>query len=183
MQRHLNQSETKSDLVETVANTKVLGIEWDIHRDVLICRFNKILRQAKQLPRTKRNVLRISASFYDPLGVIVPITTKVKYIFQLCSQLKSDWDDHITEEPLKQWKELLQQLETFQTFEIPRYTFVNEPRHNILSYKLHGFCDSSIIAYANAIYIKIRTTLGIRASLLTAIDENRPVKTPLCATA
>ena len=176
LQRHLNQNETKSDLVETVANTKVLGIEWDIYRDVLIYRFDKILRQAKQLPRTKRNVLRISASFYDPLGVIVPITTKVKYIFQLCCQLKSDWDDPITGEPLKQWKELLQQLETLQTFEIPRYTFVNEPRHNILSYELHGFCDSSIIAYASAIYIKIRTTLGIRASLLTAKTKIAPLK-------
>ncbi|XP_057297885.1 uncharacterized protein LOC130628870 [Hydractinia symbiolongicarpus] len=179
-----NELQTFIDKIENVnsepnsdktVNPKVLGIEWDIDRDILVYRFDELLKRAKELFPTKRNILRISASFYDPLGLIAPITTKVKVLFQKCCQHKSDWDDPLQGELLKQWRDILNDFANLQTFEIPRYLFC-EPRHEIQSIELHGFCDSSTIAYAAVIYAKIRTNLGVSVSLVTAKTKVAPLK-------
>ena len=163
----------KSNRNET--NPKVLGIEWNTEKDTLIYRFDELLERAAELQPTKRNILRVSASFYDPLGLIAPITTKVKVLFQRCCQNKSDWDEPLEGELLTHWNELLNDLRTLQTFEIRRYLFC-QPRHQIKSIELHGFCDSSKIAYAAVIYAKIRTNLGVSVSLMSAKTKVAPLK-------
>ena len=56
-------------------------------------RFSNLVYEAKSLEASKRNVLKISASFYVPLGIISPVTVRVKTIFQLQCQDKLDHDD------------------------------------------------------------------------------------------
>ena len=46
----------------------VLGVEWNTKTDEFVFRFSNLVDQAKSLETTKRNVLKVSASFYDPLG-------------------------------------------------------------------------------------------------------------------
>ena len=53
---------------------KVLGIEWDIRSDEFVFTFVEILALARSLRPTKRNILKIAATFFDPLGFISPIT-------------------------------------------------------------------------------------------------------------
>ena len=38
---------------------------------------------SRELETTKRNIFKISASIYDPLGIVSPITDKLKTIFQI----------------------------------------------------------------------------------------------------
>ena len=49
---------------------KVLGINWDTERDILFFNFEKIVEFSHSLTSTKRNLLRMIASLYDPLGLI-----------------------------------------------------------------------------------------------------------------
>ena len=49
---------------------KVLSVEWDVESDAFVLRFNKFIDIPKSLSATKRNILKVSASFYDPLGFI-----------------------------------------------------------------------------------------------------------------
>ena len=71
---------------------RVLGVEWDTQNDEFVFHFSSLIDLARSLETTKRNVLKISASFYDPLGLISPVTARVKTIFQLLCKDKLDWD-------------------------------------------------------------------------------------------
>ena len=70
----------------TVEHKVVLGVGWDTTSDELIFRFGK---------HTKRNLLSISTSIFDPLGFIAPVAAKIKTIFQLLCKDKLDWDEII----------------------------------------------------------------------------------------
>ena len=65
----------------------MLGINWDTNNDFLVYEFAEIIAVASKLEITKRNFLRVSAMFYDPLGLICPITLQFRLIFQsLCAE-------------------------------------------------------------------------------------------------
>ena len=65
----------------------MLGINWDTNNDFLVYEFAEIIAVASKLEITKRNFLRVSAMFYDPLGLICPIALQFRLIFQsLCAE-------------------------------------------------------------------------------------------------
>ena len=71
--------------IKFVANDlkRVLGVEWDTQNDEFLFHFSSLIDLARSLESTKGNVLKISASLYDPLGLNSPVTARVKTIFQL----------------------------------------------------------------------------------------------------
>ena len=63
---------------------RVLSVVWDVGSDICVFRFNKFMDLAKSLlSATERNILKVSASFYDPLDFISRVSARVKCIFQL----------------------------------------------------------------------------------------------------
>ena len=64
-------------------NKRVLGLEWDTSMHEFVYRFHAIFERCSTMKLTKRNILSVSASIYDPLGLISPITARVKTIFQI----------------------------------------------------------------------------------------------------
>ena len=48
-------------------------------------------------------------------------------------------------------------------------------REKIVSLELHGFCDSSNVAYAAA-YVRVATSVGMVANLLSAKSKVAPLK-------
>ena len=67
--------------------SKVLKILWNKHKDRFIYDFKEIFELAHLLPLTKRNLLRILAIYYDPLGMLQPIIIKMKTVFQQICKL------------------------------------------------------------------------------------------------
>ena len=61
---------------------KVLGVSWDFCHDSFVFDFNDMIACAESLPVTKRLVLRVSAMFFDPLGLICPIVLQAKLLFK-----------------------------------------------------------------------------------------------------
>ena len=59
---------------------KVLGVTWNNKADTLISDFLDLIKEAKLLKPTKRNVLKILSSFYDPMGLIQPIIIALKIL-------------------------------------------------------------------------------------------------------
>ena len=73
------QSEAKGE--------KVLGQAWDSDNDSLHFNFEVLANKAKSLQATKRNVLSLLASLFDPLGIVSPVTVSMKILFQeICNQ-------------------------------------------------------------------------------------------------
>ena len=106
----------------------------------------------KETQPTKRNAVSLATIFFDPLGVISPITVRFKLLFQQLCETKTDWDEPLTGGFLTGWKTLASDLQQFEPILLPRcYTGVESA--SIKSYSLQGFCDASQSAYAAVVYL------------------------------
>ena len=59
-------------------NSKVLGVGWNIQTDKLQFSLSDIAVRARSLVASKRNILSVLASIYDPLGIISPTAVTIK---------------------------------------------------------------------------------------------------------
>ena len=60
---------------------KVLGQVWDNEVDQLKFEIPKVEEKAKTLPTTKRNLLSVLASLFDPLALLCPVVVGAKSLF------------------------------------------------------------------------------------------------------
>ncbi|CAB4002376.1 Hypothetical predicted protein [Paramuricea clavata] len=78
--------------IDPTTEHKVLGLNWNLKNDTFILKLNKISNLGKGLEPTKRNVLKVAAKLFDPLGLISPATVQLRMLLQdLCAK-KYDWD-------------------------------------------------------------------------------------------
>ena len=154
---------------------KVLGINWDVDKDVLVFELIEIANNGLSLGYTKRNILRISASFFDPLGLICPIVLQAKLLFKELCELKVDWDEVVKSEISEKWNRFLNDLKNCGYIYTNRFV-LSCVREKIVSIELHGFCDSSSVAYAAVVYVKVVTSIGVSVNLLSAKSKVAPLK-------
>ena len=67
------------NFIVLLANTyhkTVLWMEWVTEKDEFVFRFDDLLKKMRPITQTKRNLLSVSASIFDPLGFVSPISAK-----------------------------------------------------------------------------------------------------------
>ncbi|XP_065658112.1 uncharacterized protein LOC136082626 [Hydra vulgaris] len=154
---------------------KVLGLLWNGKTDEFHFNFSAIVQEALNLPFTKRNLLRVGAKFYDPLGLISPIVIVTKLLFQALCIDKLDWDDKLPSEIHEKWLAYLKGLEVISSITVPRYCF--KEQDEIAKYvTLHGFSDSSQVAYSAVIYAQVKTKEGWMSKLIASKTKVAPIK-------
>ena len=122
----------------------MLGIGWDTINDYLIYTFEDLVESFKSVISTKRNTFSLIAKFYDPVGLIQPVITKSKLLFQDVCLTNVDWDSKITGQLNENWQFIVKFVEKLAAICINRCYFYDvEPRNYIVSYQLHGFSDAS----------------------------------------
>ena len=126
---------------------RVLGIHWDISSDEF--RFKVTI---KDRPFTRRGMLSIMSSVYDPLGFISPVILPVKLMLQEFCRMKLGWDDPITNHYLTAWKQWLDELRLLEKFAIQRCMKSTQPNQPV-SYEIHHFYDASEVAYGVVSYM------------------------------
>lgn len=100
---------------------KILGIRWNHRRDELVFDIGEISQAMLELDPTKRNVVSMSARFFDPLGVVSPVTVLFKLFFQKSCETKIGWDEPLTDELKTEWDQLLHALQgASTTLTVPR---------------------------------------------------------------
>ncbi|XP_015761461.1 PREDICTED: uncharacterized protein LOC107340610 [Acropora digitifera] len=153
---------------------KVLGLNWNCVSDEFIFRFEAILKLAESLEPTRRSLLKVTSSFFDPLGILSPVLVQMKLLFQLLCQENVAWDVPLPEPVRRQWKAWLQDLREVQQIMIPRclYDGVEEV---VTSYTLHGFGDASAKAYCAVVYVVLETSSGNYPVLLTSKTRVAPL--------
>ena len=88
--------ETKNDRpVEVKTTKKILGVNWDLDNDKFVFTFDEIVSFSSTLTVTKRNILKITNMFFDPLGFLCPIVLQAKLIFNKICALKIGWDSEV----------------------------------------------------------------------------------------
>ena len=117
---------------------KVLGIPWDDLRDVFCLDFSKVLQTANLLRPTKRNVLRIVSSFYDPLGFIQPLIINLKILLQEICKLKLDWDTEIDETLTRVLDGTLAELKGLDNLQVARRIEEGSDVDPVVLRELHG---------------------------------------------
>ena len=67
---------------------------------------------------TKRDVLKVVASIYDPLGILSSFVINLKLLLQEVCALNCDWDITLPEEFCRKWKKALSSL---KDMDLPRF--------------------------------------------------------------
>ena len=130
---------------------KILGVIWNLVEDKFCFRFDELCEVAARLPYTKRSVLQVTASIYDPLGLVSPILVEMKILFQkLCVSHRS-WDEELDEKSKREWFKWLTALSRAK-IDIDRCYLRFESK--VRKLELVGFGDASMKAYAAVVYIR-----------------------------
>lgn len=133
---------------------RALGITWKIKEDAFIIKVD-----LPNKPLTRRGILSVTNSLYDPLGIVGPVILRSKLIQREALQRTSaastfDWDEPLPHKYVEPWNDWLQSLSLLEEVSLPR-SFIPEGFGQIKSYELHTFCDSSESAVAAVTYIRI----------------------------
>ncbi|XP_055918341.1 uncharacterized protein LOC129950422 [Eupeodes corollae] len=171
-----------SDLNPSVdpALEKVLGMWWSQRSDeyTFSLRFNKGNQQVlngEHRP-TKRDILRILMSIYDPLGQIAHFLVYLKILLQDIWRSRVDWNVPVTDDHFESWKIWLKVLPQVERCRIPRCLLKNLPNWLGTTVQLHVFMDASEQACATVAYIRISSENHIECSLLGAKTKVAPIK-------
>ena len=131
----------KEELGDSQIYRKILGLNWDTVTDDIIFEISRFGVNGLILPATERNILRISASYFDPIGLICPVVLQAKLFFKEICNIRSDWDAPVTEEISQKWLMHLNDLKSCDDIRVPRFIF-DYVTHKSDHVELHGFADS-----------------------------------------
>ena len=121
-----------------------------------------------------RNVYKVLARQYDPLGYILPYTTRAKILVQRLWDKHHSWDDPLLpQEVLREWKELEAELQVLPRISLPQ-PYV-PAQVDVLTRQLHIFSDASERAYGSTGYLRTEDTQGrVHLSFLVARSRVAP---------
>ena len=111
------------------AAEKVLGVLWDIEDDEF-----RFIVDIPEKPLTKRGILSMIHSLYDPLGFVAPVLIEAKSLLR--GMKNRGWDKTIFEDERQCWKRWLDSLNHLKDFRVKR-SFQNS--ENVIRYELHHF--------------------------------------------
>lgn len=131
-----------------------------------------------QLIPTMRNIYRVLARLYDPLGFIVPFTTRAKVLVQQLWVKEREWDDpSLPEEMLQAWRSWEEELQHISPISLPRCYVSPEMDCSNPHIDLHIFADASERAYGTVAYLRAESKDGqVEVSFLAARSRVAPKK-------
>ncbi|XP_065075910.1 uncharacterized protein LOC135699567 [Ochlerotatus camptorhynchus] len=126
---------------------KTLGLLWNPCSDELIFVAKPFPEIAKP---TKRQVLSLVASMFDPLGLAAPVIVVGKMLMKNVWSEKIDWDEELNSELVKNWEYFLKCLSGVKKIRIPRRVVSSDA----IAFEIHVFGDASLEAYGACVYIR-----------------------------
>ena len=160
--------ETNEDFCE-----RILGVSWKVEDDCF-----HVKHTNSRDPSTKRQLLSVINSVYDPLGMVSPVLLKGRQILRKATSQQylkkiglpsssAKWDDELPTEVAAELKKWTKELPAVETLSIPRVTIGTKCQ----KFDLHIFSDASDIAIGNVLYIAAHN--GERATVTFVQGESR----------
>ncbi|XP_055850516.1 uncharacterized protein LOC129915080 [Episyrphus balteatus] len=169
---------------DEVVAEKVLGLYWCTSTDnfTFVLKFSRLKRNvlSGHIPPTKREVLRILMSIFDPLGFLSHFVVCIKILLQQIWRAGIDWDEELPENMRERWFQWTELLPKVADVRVPRcYSLLlSEPGVNI---QLHTFTDASENAYAAVSYFRVQWQNNIDVTIVSAkakVAPQRPISVP-----
>ena len=164
-----------SEVAEEKNEEKVLRLIWNISTDSFVFRLDRLVNLARFLKPTQRNLLKIVAKLFDPMGLLSPVIIPMKCLFQELCISKLGRDEPLSELFQRRWGDWLSELEATRSITIPRCYKLNTSG-KVLCTKLHEPSDASIKAFAAGIYVRFKTEFGCMTNLVESKTRVAPTK-------
>jgi len=150
---------------------RALGVKWDTEADKLTFSVTK-----NDKPFTRRGVLSLVCSLFDPLGLVSPFILPAKRIMQELCRKKVNWDDKLPEAELDSWKKWTKDLSRLSEVQVNR-CIKQAHLSTIVNTQLHHFSDASQYGYSVATYLRLNDVTGQKScQLLFAKSRLAPLK-------
>ncbi|XP_022540035.2 uncharacterized protein LOC111195821 [Astyanax mexicanus] len=127
-----------------------LGLRWNFLTDCLGYRH----RPVEYSEPTLRNVYKVLATQYDPLGYLVPFTTRAKVIIQDLWKTEIGWDELLPAGLLELWRNWEAELVNLPLVEISRCYVPPCADSEAAIREAHVFCDASERVYGSVAYLR-----------------------------
>ncbi|XP_055848298.1 uncharacterized protein LOC129913548 [Episyrphus balteatus] len=156
---------------------KVLGMWWCTSLDCLTFKLTTNPNQREILfgskRPTKREVLRVMMTIFDPLGLISCFLMYIKILLQEIWRSKIEWDDEIKNDEYKKWLKWVHHLSKVEKVKIPRCYVTSTLGSDV---QLHVFVDASENGFAAVAYIRSSNNGLVETSLIGAKTRVAPLK-------
>lgn len=128
---------------------RALGLLWCVETDSF-----RFKMEMKRQSLTRRGMLSVTSSVYDPLGFLAPVTLPAKMMQQELCRRGCGWDDDLPKDILPRWKRWLEDLGQLSAFNVRRCIKPVE-FGRIKHAQLHHFADASESGYGTVTYIRM----------------------------
>ena len=150
---------------------RALGVQWHVTSDTFGFKI-----ATKDKPPTRRGILSVISSIYDPLGFVAPFHLSAKILLQNLCRKQLAWDDTIPEGDIIRWRRWLEDLPRLEQFSIDR-CFKPQKFGDIVSCQLHHFSDASQVAYGAVSYLRfVNARHEIHCSFVMGKSRLSPLK-------
>lgn len=133
---------------------RALELSWDVETDCFVYK-----TVPKKKPLTRRGLLSVVSSIYDPLGFISPYILQAKCILQELCRMKLKWDDPIPELERQEWEKWIDSLQEMSSLSVNRCIKPHD-FGPVEDYQLDPFSDASEKAYSAVSHLMMINTEG-----------------------
>ena len=137
--------------IDTNNIQRALGVSWDVVLDQFTFSFSP-----PDAPVTKRGILRVVSTLFDPLGFLTPFVVRAKILLQELWRKKYDWDEDIDEQAASYWQRWLDAASDVVKVRVDR-CYISDAVSEI---QLHIFSDASESAYGSVAYFRFSFKSG-----------------------
>ncbi|XP_055527406.1 uncharacterized protein LOC129720022 [Wyeomyia smithii] len=165
--------------VSLMATEKVLGVWWRTTTDEFVYkvgwgRFNPELLTGGLRP-TKRQMLQILMTIFDPLGLISHLLMYLKVLLQEIWRAGVQWDEKISGSLHDKWSRWLKVLPYVETIRIPRcHRSLGIPAD--CEVQMHAFVDASENGMAATQFLRFEHNGAVCCSIAAAKTKVAPLK-------
>ena len=139
---------------DNLPSERALGILWSANTDTFGFKIS-----IKDRPATRRGILSVVSSIYDPLGFITPATLPIKEILQDLCRHRMGWDDEIPLKHRNKWRQWLAELPKLENLSVSR-CYKPPNFGEIKTTQLHHFSDASMSGYGTVSYLRMVNSNG-----------------------
>ena len=150
---------------------RALGISWDTERDEFCFKV-----KAPDKKPTRRNILSIASTVFEPLGFVSPFIMPAKLVLQNLCRAGNGWDDEVSGPDLSKWQKWLRDLPKLEQVYLPR---CNMPTDfgDVVNRQLHHFSDASDCGYGTVSYLRQENSDGrVHCTLVFSKSRVAPLK-------
>ena len=137
------------DFEDVLPVERALGVQWCLETDSFGFKI-----QLPEKPLTRRGILSLVSSVYDPLGMVAPVILPARQILQELCRLKLGWDEKIPENLEQTWWNWLRDLSLLSNYKVRRCLKPDGFAHPVSS-QLHHFADASENGYGTVSYLRM----------------------------